>query len=129
MLAKLPEEEQIYIMDCYKRAGPGGLLLAFLPSRSTRKAFSRRTGLRHAFSDSDPAAKAVRQRKEAEKEEVTALAAAEEEAAAALSAAAAAATALRWRRRRSQLVARILACVSRLLLRHLPHHRARCGAG
>ena len=69
-LAKLPEEEQIYIMDCRKRAGPGGLLLAFLPSRSTRKAFSRRTGLRHAFSDSDPAAKAVRQRKEAEKEEV-----------------------------------------------------------
>ena len=67
---KLPEEEQIYIMDCRKRAGPGGLLLAFLPSRSTRKAFSRRTGLRHAFSDSDPAAKAVRQRKEAEKEEV-----------------------------------------------------------
>ena len=41
-----------------------------LPSRATRKAFSRRTGLRHAFSDSDPAAKAVRQRKEAEKEEV-----------------------------------------------------------
>ena len=40
----------------------------FLPSRSTRKAFSRRTGLRHAFSDSDPATKAVRQRKEAEQE-------------------------------------------------------------
>ena len=43
---KLTEEEQIYIMDCQKRAGPGGLLLMVLPSRSTRKAFSRRTGLR-----------------------------------------------------------------------------------
>ena len=65
---KLPEEEQIYIRDCQKRAGPGGLKLILLPSRSIRKAFSRRTGLRHAFSDSDPAAKEVRQRKEAEKE-------------------------------------------------------------
>ena len=64
----LSEEEQIYIRDCQKRAGPGGLLLMVLPSRATRKAFSRRTGLHHAFSDSDPAAKAVRQRKEAEQE-------------------------------------------------------------
>jgi len=65
---KLPEEDQIYMRDCQKRAGPGGLKLILLPSRSIRKAFSRRTGLRHAFSDSDPAAKEVRQRKGAEKE-------------------------------------------------------------